>query len=218
MSSTEQITIPLVQKELRVTRHLIKCDQVSYQIRNIVATAVVQKDVLIRVAEPTVMPLRTGTGLGGALSVGAIAGGFCWALLSASAPTAGIAVGVAVFACVGTLLRKKFGVDNQRWNEAAQKTRQLHRRWTSLSGKKVALFGLVIETNSGSTPIFYSTQRQDIERANDAVNGAMSDSDDNEKSLLIRVIDAPYRHDGQSVDTAIEAFASAIGHDFVHRD
>lgn len=214
---SEKLSLPLIQVEMRVTEHLIECGKISYQIRNLTATAIGSRKVPIKVTEPIMKTPAPSAGIGTALLLGGLAGSFWWALMPAH-HFLGFALGFVIFVAISVTLSRKFRAEIEPWKRTAEQVKMQHIRWKALANSPITLFSLVLETNAGSNPIFHSTEQLEIVRANEAIKDAMSKNVAEGKSLSITVLDVPFKDESESFDVAIERLAAAVGRQYVYGD
>lgn len=212
----EKLTLPLMQMEMRVSEHLIECNQITYQIKNLTATAVRRYTVPIDVPEPTMKSPAPSHGTGTAVLIGGIAGCFCFALL-AGTPVVGFVFGLVVFAVAAIVLNGKFRAEIEPWKRSAARVNAQHERWSTLQSNPIILYSVVLETNAGSSPIFHSTEQAEIVRANETIKDAMSRKIVDGRSLSIKVLDLPFTYDSKSFDAAIGQLAATVGRQYVYR-
>lgn len=163
--------------EFKISDHLIECGGVAWQIRNIAATSIGTEIIQNREPEPVFREEEPKLKLNfPAIIVSAIA---AWVIIGFffSQPLLGdmLAIGVPgliIFFAVQQKNEKK-----QQWLEEKARTQRRWEKWNEIRNNPLIVYSLMLETNAGSKPLFYSLDQSEIIKANDAIKKSMEKSE-----------------------------------------
>ena len=204
--------VPLVPLPFQVNEHLIECGEISWQMQNIAATAVGERIVPLKVPEPRMAFVRPESAYIVAIGIAGFAGLSCFALQDSRV------FGWLVFFATLCLLIMRNRKQIAMWDAASIGVARRHKKWLLLGDNPLKLYSLMLETNAGSKPLFYSSERSEIEQANNAIKDAMLKKIGAGRNFVVKVLDPIFLDPKLSIDESIDKLASAIGTRFVDGD
>lgn len=159
--------------DFKVNDHLVQCGQTTWQIRNIAATSVGRIKIPLNVAAPRFdvpspefeYPLKMTFWCGSVLMF------MLQTVLGITALT--VLAGLGTLIGVGYLSYKDWKYRLAQWQQKKERIEQHIRIWKTMKNDPPVVFRLMLETNAGSKPLFYSLDEPQIEKANDAIKAAM---------------------------------------------
>lgn len=159
--------------DFKVNDHLIECGQTTWQIRNIAATSIGRKVIPLNEPEPRFETAEPKLKLN--ISAIAMAAAIAWVVVRFFLSSPNIAILVAL-GVGGAMIY--FAVDNLKtkkseWLSEKGKVEGHWIVWDEMRRNPPILYSLMLETNAGSKPLFYSFDEPQIAKANDAIKGSM---------------------------------------------
>lgn len=197
--------LPSANTTFKIDDHLIECGRSTWQIRNIAATSVGRNELRVNDPEPRFgrakpklnlnpKPFLWATGLTW-LATRLISGDSTYAfwggVLAAS--------GVVAWAFRALTVRK------EEWLADWHRFQKVHQLWQNMRTDPPVVFSLMLETNAGSKPLFYSFEESQIEKANHAIKISMAKKAAKEISFQIETLNV-------GGDQSINNFGSSIYH------
>lgn len=159
--------------DFKVNDHLIECGSTTWQIRNIAATSIGRTVIPFNEPEPRFETPEPKLKLN--FSAMAMAAAVAWVAVRffLSSPNFAIIValgiaGVMIYFAVDSLNTKK-----SEWLSAKGKIEGYWKVWDEMRRNPPVLFSLMLETNAGSKPLFYSFDEPQIGKANDTIKRSM---------------------------------------------
>lgn len=159
--------------EFKVNDHLIECGSTTWQIRNIAATSIGRKTIPLKEPEPRFETAEPRLEL--KLFAMAMAVAVAWMVVRFLFGSPGFAVaaalgaaGVMIYFAVNRLNTKK-----SEWLAAKNKVEGHWKVWDEMHRNPPVLFSLMLETNAGSKPLFYSFDESQIARVNGMIKLSM---------------------------------------------
>lgn len=159
--------------DFKVNDHLIECGNTTWQIRNIAATSIGRTVIPFNEPEPRFETAEPKLELN--FSGMAITAAIAWLVVRflLSSPNFAILVALGVvgamiyFAVDGLNTKKVAWLSDKGTIESNWKV------WDEMRKNPPVLFSLMLETNAGSKPLFYSFDKPQIAKANDAIKRSM---------------------------------------------
>ncbi|HOY70504.1 MAG TPA: hypothetical protein PL131_07200 [Methylotenera sp.] len=174
--------------QFRVNDHVIVCGDTTWQIQNIAATSIGKREIPFKVPEPRLSAESPKFSLS-----------FLTIIFVAAATWAGVHYGLnepmfAMLAAALVVAALAFR-DVQHY----QKAQKLHRLetatvskhlkvWQEIKNDPPILYSLMLETNAGSKPLFYSFDDTQIIKARDAINRSMEKKDTSDINFEIETV------------------------------
>lgn len=153
--------------------HLVECGSTTWQIRNIAATSIGRKIIPFNEPEPRFETAEPKLELN--FFAIAIVAATAWVVVHffLSSPNFAIVValggaGAMIYFAVISLNAKK-----TEWLSAKAKVEGHWRIWDKMRRSPPVLYSLMLETNAGSKPLFYSFDEAQITKANDTIKRSM---------------------------------------------
>ncbi len=168
--------VPLKSVEFHVNDHLVECGATSWQIRNIAATSVGERQIPVNIPEPALNKEKPAFEFGGTLIGAAIAGFIVFAVVGLVAQSSNVGSIAGWLAFLGVIVWSVVSLNKRQaaWDIEAAEVAKQRERWAEIRQSPLILYSLMLETNAGSKPLFYSTDRDQIVRANNALKDAMT--------------------------------------------
>jgi hypothetical protein len=174
--------------DFKVNDHLIECGSTTWQIRNIAATSIDRKVVPFNEPEPRFETAEPKLELN--ISAITIASAIAWVLVYfiLGYPNLAIVValgvgGAMIYAAVESLNKKKL-----HWLSAKRKVERHWEVWNQLRRNPPVLYSLMLETNAGSKPLFYSFDEPQIAKANDTIKRSMEKKESGDIKFEIETV------------------------------
>lgn len=160
--------------DFKVNDRLIECGATTWQIRNIAATSVGRKVVPFTEAEPTFNTPEPEINL--SLQAMAATAAVAWAVVRFyfGKPTLAIVAAVGVVGAFIFISLQELGPKKAQWLDEKAKVQARWQIWDAMRRNPPVLFSLMLETNAGSKPLFYSLDESQITKANDAIKRAIA--------------------------------------------
>ena len=202
-SSNYRRYMTLSDLDFKVNDHLVQCGQTTWQIRNIAATSVGRIEIPLNVPAPRFdvpspefeYPLKMTFWCGGILMF------MLQVALNMAALT--LLVGLGILIGVGYLSYKNWKYRLAKWLQEKERIEQQIKIWKTMKNDPPVVFRLMLETNAGSKPLFYSLDEPQIEKANDAIKAAMEKKKTDAVHFQIETVNV-------GGDSAINNFGSFI--------
>jgi hypothetical protein len=179
--------LPSESVSFHVNDHLVECGQTTWQIRNIAATSAGRRVLTVREPEPIFNELEPKLVLNFkamaiwavvAFVVGAAAGGSFLGIIASIA-----VIGVQVF-----LRNQALVPARQQWQAQKDETVRRWAVWDEMRKNPPILFSLMLETNAGSKPLFYSFDESQINKGREAIKRAMEKKETGDVSFNIETV------------------------------
>lgn len=159
--------------DFKVNDHLIECGHTTWQIRNIAATSIGRKIIPFNEPEPKferAMPTLELNFPGMAI-MAAIA----WVVVRIffSSPNLAIVAALGVAGAIVYFSVTKLNEKKSIWATEKARIERHWKIWDEMRRNPPILYSLMLETNAGSKPLFYSFDKPQIAKANDAIKRSM---------------------------------------------
>lgn len=180
--------VSLSHIDFKVNDHLIECGHTTWQIRNIAATSIGRTVIPFTEPEPKFDRPEPSFDL----NVGglAVAAGLVWLgvryVLGMPNGALVAAIGVAalfVHGAVDTLNTSKAA-----WAAERDKTQRQRAIWEQMRNNPPVLYSLMLETNAGTKPLFYSMDEAQIKQVNAAIKRSMEKKETGDIHLEIESV------------------------------
>jgi hypothetical protein len=159
--------------DCKINDHLVECGSTTWQVRNIAATKIDQRVIPFNEPQPVFITPKPKFELNfSAMAITSIGlCGFVYLYFSSS-----IFATLVLVAIVATFVY--FAINNLKSREAAWEKEKAWietkwKIWDQMRRNPPVLFSLMLETNAGSKPLFYSFDKSQITKANDAIKRSM---------------------------------------------
>lgn len=189
--------------DFKVNDHLIECGQTAWQIRNIAATSIDRKVIPLNEPEPKFETAEPKLKLN--FSAIAMMVAITWVVVRffLSSPNFAIFValgvaGVMIYFAVNSLNTKK-----SEWLSAKGKIEFHWNVWSEMRRNPPILYSLMLETNAGSKPLFYSFDEPQIAKANNAIKRSMEKKETGDIKFEIETVNV-------GAEESINNFGSSI--------
>ena len=164
-----------------ISDHLIECGGAAWQIRNIAATSIGKEIIQNNQPEPRFMqdePKIEDLGsLVGGLIVSII---IAWVVIGCSQRPLAIMIAIVILGIPSFVIFWVVQQKNEKkeqWLEEKARTQKKWEKWNEIRNNPLVVYSLMLETNAGSKPLFYSLDESQIIRANNAIKKAMEKRD-----------------------------------------
>lgn len=187
----------------KVNDHLIECGLTTWQIRNIAATSIDRKVIPFNEPEPKFVTPEPKLGLN--FSSMAIVAAIAWVIVRFFLSSPNLAI-VAALGVVGAFIYSAVNNLNTRkseWLSEKGRVEANWKVWDQMRRNPPVLFNLMLETNAGSKPLFYSFDEQQIAKANDAIKRSMEKKEIGDIKFEIETVNV-------GGDDSINNFGSSI--------
>ncbi|MEY3995711.1 MAG: hypothetical protein RL344_54 [Pseudomonadota bacterium] len=165
--------IPSSSTEFKVNDRVIECGHTTWQIRNIAATSVGKRIIPLNEPEPKFETPEPSLDIN--FKGMALASAAAWLVITLffNSPNLAIfvAVGIAAAIIYGSVETLKTGKSN--WLDAKEKIAKQWDIWDTMRKNPPILFSLMLETNAGSKPLFYSFDEEQILKTKNAIKQSM---------------------------------------------
>lgn len=156
-----------------VNDHLVECGTTTWQIRNIAATSVGKKIIPFKEPEPTFsipepqLEIRFFTT--------AITATISWLISNSLSDSKNIAtlVAIGIIALFIYTANETLTARKKDWLSEKNKIETKWKIWDEMRRNPPILYSLMLETNAGSKPLFYSLDEEQITKANTAIKRSM---------------------------------------------
>jgi hypothetical protein len=172
----------------KVNDHLVECGSTTWQIRNIAATSINRRVVPFNEPEPRFETAEPKLELN--FSSMAIVAAIAWVIFRffLDAPNFAIVValgvaGAMIYVAVSNLNKKK-----AEWLSAKARIESHWKIWNQMRQNPPVLYSLMLETNAGSKPLFYSFDEPQIVKANDTIKRSMEKKETGDIKFEIETI------------------------------
>lgn len=189
--------------DFKVNDHLIECGRTTWQIRNIAATSIGIRTIPFNEPEPKFEATKPKLNLN--FSSMAMMSAMAWVIVRFffSAPNLAIVVALGI---VGVIIY--FSVENlkKRNSELLVEKARIEgnwKIWDEMRRNPPILYKLMLETNAGSKPLFYSFDEPQIAKANDAIKRSMEKKETGDIKFEIETVNV-------GGDDSINNFGSSI--------
>lgn len=172
----------------KVNDHVIVCGDTTWQIQNIAATSVGKRVIPFNVNEPKFSQLEPKFSLRYlemivmTLVILAI-GYYLFNALILPAIVVLILLGVMIFRAFKQLEQEK-----AQWLSNLNTISKHWKVWNEIKNNPPILYSLMLETNAGSKPLFYSFDDNQIIKARDAINLSMEKKEANDINFEIETV------------------------------
>ncbi len=195
-----------------IDEHLIEYAGTTWQVRNIAATKV-SKEVIpfdepepsFDVAKPDFTWVWFALGFGGFIAIFVaftIKVGF-------QAPTIAFLTGVGICGLAVGLTVWIVNIQNTEWKSAKARFNRVWKIWDYMRKNPPVVHKLMLETNAGSKPLFYSLEESEIARVNAAIKNAMSKKEVGRVTLTIEGLS--FEGNNSIINIGSSIFEQAIG-------
>lgn len=160
--------------DFMVNDHLLECGQTTWQIRNIAATSIGRRIISLNEPEPKFEMAEPTFQLNFSFMV--IVTGIAWVAVHFFLNSPNLAIGVSI-AVAGIIIYSSINNLNKKksaWFLAKEKVESNWKVWNDLRKSPPILFSLMLETNAGSKPLFYSFDESQIAKVNNAIKRSMA--------------------------------------------
>ena len=187
----------------KINDHLVECGRTTWQIRNIAATTISSKKAPFNVPEPKFDLCEPQLEIRWALIV--IVFFIVWLVVSVfmSSPNLGGFLAITATLPVFYLAWEARAASKVAWLNAKAKHDHNWSVWDAMRANPLILHKLMLETNAGSKPLFYSLDEQHIIKVNDAIKNAMTKKESSEIQFNIETVNV-------GADDSINNFSSSI--------
>lgn len=165
--------ISSTQVNFKINDHLIECGSTTWQIRNIAATKIDQRVIPLNEPRPIFdIPEPTFNLNFSAMTITAVFfGGGVYLYSSSSVLTIiVVALVVALFVYISNESLKS---RKAAWEKERGRIETKTKIWNQMQQNPPVLYSLMLETNAGSKPLFYSFDRSQIHKSNEAIKRSM---------------------------------------------
>ncbi|MBN9368079.1 MAG: hypothetical protein J0H59_13760 [Comamonadaceae bacterium] len=191
------------QVNFSVNDRLIECGSTTWQIRNIAATSIGRKVVPFTVPEPQFNTPEPEMQLN--VKAMAMAAAAAWLVVRFyfGMPKLAIAAALAAVGLFFFFALQALAPQKSAWNAEKHKTAEHWKVWDTMRRNPLVLFSLMLETNAGSKPLFYSLDESQITRANEAIKRSIAQKEVGDVNFQIETVNV-------GGEEAINNFGSSI--------
>lgn len=157
----------------KVNDHLVECGTTTWQIRNIAATSINRRVIPFNEPEPRFEIAEPK--LEFKFSSMAMAAAVAWVIVRffLGAPNFAILVALGVVGAMIYFAINNLHAKKTEWLSAKAKVENHWKIWDEMRRDPPVLYSLMLETNAGSKPLFYSFDEPQIAKANDTIKRSM---------------------------------------------
>jgi hypothetical protein len=189
--------------DFKINDHLIQFGATTWQIRNIAATSISRKTVPFNEPEPKFETPEPK--LSFSFSTTAMLAVAAWVIVRFifSSPNIAVLLALGIFAGMIFLSVENLKKEKSVW--LAEKTRVENnwKIWNEMRTNPPLLYSLMLETNAGSKPLFYSFDEAQIAKANDAIKQSMEKKETGDVTFAIETVNV-------GAEDSINNFGSSI--------
>ncbi|ACS80753.1 hypothetical protein [Maridesulfovibrio salexigens] len=181
--------IESTSSEFEVNEHVINSGNTTWQISNIAATSVSKKEIPFNEPEPTFTdsePEFNFGSIGGSFVFAAIAWAICRFFFDLS--LGAVIVAVAVVCLFILTAYSTYGDEQKKWKSDKAEVEREWEIWNKIKQNPPVLYSLMLETNAGSKPLFYSFDEAQIIKAKNAVDQSMQNENSKDVKLEIETV------------------------------
>lgn len=160
--------------EFNINENIIECGNTTWQIKNIAATSVNKNTVPFHEPEPVFSESEPEIEISPkplfiTCAIAALVAYYFSDNLTISGIVAAIVVGVGLYNAA-----QKYNEKKMAWEGRKYLVQRKWQAWDNMRKNPLVLYSLMLETNAGSKPLFYSTDEDSIQKANSAIKQAMT--------------------------------------------
>ena len=196
--------------DFKVNDHLIECGQDTWQIRNIAATSVGKKIIPLNEVEPKFEAAEPEFELN--FSAAIVSSVIIWVITRFILDWSTFATVIA-FGIFGAFIWYAFddlGARKSMWLADKNRVANNWKIWNEMKKNPPVLYSLLLETNAGSKPLFYSFDEAQITKANNAIKRSMEKKETGDVQFKIETVNI-------GSEDSINNFGSSIYNQSIQR-
>nr|VFK28278.1 MAG: hypothetical protein BECKMB1821G_GA0114241_103525 [Candidatus Kentron sp. MB] len=189
--------------DFSINNNLIECGETTWQIRNIAATSVGRKVVPFHEPEPIFNEPEPTLNLN--LKSMLITSALAWIGMGIFSESLGFSIFIVLIVLGAFIIRAYINIDDRKeaWLSKKSSTEKRWEIWNKLRNNPLVLYSLMLETNAGSKPLFYSLDESQIAIANNAIKESMDKKENADVNFKIETVNI-------GGDESINNFCSSI--------
>lgn len=174
--------------DFKVNDHLVECGSTTWQIRNIAATSIGRKVIPFNEPEPRFTTNEPKLELN--FSALAIAAFVPWIgiRLFFDSPNFAMIVSLGAVSAVIYFALENLKTKKSEWLAAKAKVESHWKIWDEMRKNPPVLYSLMLETNAGSKPLFYSFEKPQIVKVNDTIKRSMEKKESGDITFKIETV------------------------------
>jgi len=174
--------------DFKVNDHLIECGHTTWQIRNIAATSIGRTVIPFNEPEPRFDTAEPKLELN--FTAIAIMAAIAWVvvLVFLNSPNFAIVVALGVVGATIYFAVNKLNAKKSQWLAAKGKIEANWKVWDEMRRNPPILYSLMLETNAGSKPLFYSFDEPQIAKVNNAIKRSMEKKETGDVKFEIQTV------------------------------